>query len=390
MFVSAIIAAGGRGARLGAGEPKQLLAVGGIPMLQRTLDTFRGAACIDEIVVALPADLVADPPPYLRASGKTVQLVAGGARRQDSVAAAFARVSRTADLVVVHDAARPFASEALIERTVAAAREAGAAIAALPARDTVKQTAAGFIERTLPRDRIALAQTPQAFRRAVLEAALARAAQTDLEATDEAMLAEQAGYRVRLVAGEPGNIKITTADDLRTARIAAEDHRAPTTRVGTGYDLHRLADGRPFTLAGVALPSPVGPQGHSDGDVLCHALADALLGAAALGDIGRHFPDTDPQWRGAAGLDLLARVVARVRERGWSIVNVDAVVVLERPRLAPLVATICENLAATLGLDTVGVSVKSKTSEGLGPIGRGEAVACQAVVAITQVMSSEQ
>lgn len=384
MFVTAIIAAGGRGARLGGDTPKQLLAIGGKPMLQRTLETFLGAACVHEIVVALPADVAADPPSYLQASGKPVQVVAGGARRQDSVAAAFACVSPAADIVVVHDAARPFATEALIERTIEAARDTGAAIAVLPANDTVKEIAADLVERTIPRERIALAQTPQAFRRDVLEAALSGARELDRDATDEAMLAEQAGYDVRIVLGEPQNVKITTAADLKAARAASGQMERPTMQVGNGYDLHRLVEGRPFVLAGVTIPSPVGPEGHSDADVLCHAVTDAVLGAAALGDIGGHFPDTDERWRGAAGLDLLGRAVALVRTHGLAVGNVDAVVIVERPKLAPHVPAIRANLARVLDVDEAVVSVKGKTNEGLGEIGRGEAIACHAVATLAK------
>jgi len=390
MFVSAIIAAAGRGTRLGAGEPKQLLEIGGMPMLQRAVETFVRTACVNEIVVALPADLAHDPPQYLRDRSKPLHVVAGGIRRQDSVANAFERVSSAADVVVVHDAARPFASARLIELTVDAAFESGAAVAAVPAGDTVKEAALGgqarqdlIVERTLPRERIFLAQTPQAFRRDVLREALALARQSGIDVTDEAALAERAGHTVRLVAGEARNAKITTADDLRVARAMAggDGDRAPI-RIGTGYDLHRLVEGRPFVLAGVTIPSAKGPLGHSDADVLCHAIADAVLGAAAAGDIGRHFPDTDERWRGAAGLDLLARAVDLVRSRGALIVNVDAVVIAERPRLAPHIPAICSNLARTLGVDAAAVSVKGKTNEGLGEIGAGEAIACHAIALV--------
>jgi 2-C-methyl-D-erythritol 4-phosphate cytidylyltransferase/2-C-methyl-D-erythritol 2,4-cyclodiphosphate synthase len=387
MFVSAIIAAAGRGTRLGADGPKQLLDIGGTPMLQRAVDTFIRAARVDEIIVALPPELAVDPPPYLRDRSKPLYIVAGGVRRQDSVANAFERVSPAADVVIVHDAARPFATEQLINLTVEAAHESGAAIASLPVNDTVKEAAISrrpgqepIVERTLPRDRIFLAQTPQAFRRDVLRDAIVLARQSEIDATDESTLAERAGHTVRLVPGEARNVKITTADDLRAARTASRDEiDRPLIRIGTGYDLHRLVEGRPLILAGVTIPSARGPLGHSDADVLCHALTDAMLGAAALGDIGRHFPDTDERWRGAAGLDLLGRAVALVHDNGFAIVNVDAVVIAERPKLTPHLPAICANLAQSLDIDRASVSVKGKTNEGLGEIGRGEAIACHAV-----------
>jgi 2C-methyl-D-erythritol 2,4-cyclodiphosphate synthase len=237
--------------------------------------------------------------------------------------------------VLVHDAARPFASPALVSRVIEAAAETGAAIAAVAARDTVKEAAertdGGVMSgRTLPRDRIFLAQTPQAFRREWLADAIALGRQ-GVEATDEAALVEQGGRPVRLVEGEPGNIKITTPDDLRLARrwVERDGPAAGLLRVGTGYDLHRLAPGRPLVLGGVEIPHAAGLAGHSDADALSHAIIDAVLGAAAAGDIGRHFPDTDPQWAGASSLDLLRRAAGMVREAGFTIVNVDAVVVAE-------------------------------------------------------------
>jgi len=195
------------------------------------------------------------------------------------------------------------------------------------------------------------------------------------EATDEASLAERAGRPVAIVAGEDANVKITTADDLRTARARV----APGPRVGTGYDLHRLVDGRPLVLAGVRLTDDRGPLAHSDGDVLCHAIIDALLGAIGGGDIGRHFPNTDPRWKNASGLDLLARTVEMTRAGGHIVSNVDATIVLERPKVAPHVGRITSALAGVLGIDTDRVSVKAKTNEGVDAVGRGDAIAAHAV-----------
>ena len=249
---------------------------------------------------------------------RPLTIVAGGPRRQDSVANAFARVDPSAEIVLIHDAARPFVSAAVIDRTIEAAAVYGAAIAAVEASDTVKRVErhphGALIVETIARDEIFLAQTPQGFRRDVLAAAVALG-RSGVDATDEASLAERAGHPVHVVAGDSGNVKITTEEDLVAARRRAE----PTGRVGTGYDLHRLVDGRPLHVGGVTIPSNRGPAAHSDADVVCHAVTDAMLGAASLGDIGRHFPDTDPQWKGAASLDLLrraAQLVSRHRLRG--------------------------------------------------------------------------
>lgn len=379
MHVVAVIAAAGRGRRLGGGRPKQLLELGGRSLLQRSVDAFDRSPRVAEIVVAVPADLATSGALSL-AGTKPCRIVAGGARRQDSVANGFDAVDSRADIVVVHDAARPFVTEDLIARTIDAAAESGAAIAAVPARDTVKRAAADcrFVGETLPRETVYLAQTPQAFQREVLRAAIALG-RDGVEGTDEAVLAERAGHPVRLVEGDPRNIKITTPDDLTLARAFEGEPAGAAARIGAGYDLHRLAEGRPLVLAGVELPSDRGPVGHSDGDVVCHAVIDAILGAAAAGDIGQHFPDADPRWKGAPGLDLLSRAVDVVRQRGFSVDNVDVVVVLERPAVGPHAPEMRRRMAGVLGVGPERVSVKGKTNEGVDAVGRREAIAAHAV-----------
>jgi 2-C-methyl-D-erythritol 4-phosphate cytidylyltransferase/2-C-methyl-D-erythritol 2,4-cyclodiphosphate synthase len=382
MYVTAIIAAGGRGQRFGGEQPKQLLQIGGRPMLERSVSAFLGHPDVHEVIVALPQALVDDLPPYLHSSGKPMRIVAGGARRQDSVANAFRAADASSGVIVIHDAARPFASADLIARTIAAAVESGAAVAAVQARDTVKQTQGErqtWVEHTLARETIYLAQTPQAFRREVLRDALALTA----DATDEAALAEQAGHRVRIVEGEATNIKITTPDDLAIAETIARRGAPPRTgRAGVGYDLHRLVEGRPLILGGVTIPFDRGLIGHSDADAVCHAVTDAVLGAAAVGDIGRHFPDTDPQWRGASSIDLLRRAAEIVRESGFEVGNVDASVIAERPKLAPYIDAMRANIAGALGIPADRVSIKGKTNEGVGELGRGEAIAVHAIALI--------
>jgi 2-C-methyl-D-erythritol 4-phosphate cytidylyltransferase/2-C-methyl-D-erythritol 2,4-cyclodiphosphate synthase len=381
VFVSAIIAAGGRGLRFGGASPKQLLTLGGRPILARSVDAFVACEAISEIVVALPADLAAAPPPYLQQRSKPVTIVSGGDQRRASVANAFARVSDRAELVVIHDAARPLVTDDLIRRTVAAASETGAAIAAIRAHDTVKQTdSAGAITATLPRERIYLAQTPQAFRVSVLRDAL----RLDGDATDEAMLAEQAGHAVRVVDGDPRNLKITTPDDLTMAEYFTGAMHAPALRIGNGYDLHRLVAGRPLILGGVRVPFEKGLEAHSDGDVICHAVTDAVLGAAGAGDIGRHFPDTDLAWKNADSIELLRRASSIVGNAGFAIVNVDVVVIAQKPKLAPHVDAIRTNLAGALGCDASQVSVKGKTNEGVDSMGAGESIAVHAVALVSR------
>jgi 2-C-methyl-D-erythritol 4-phosphate cytidylyltransferase/2-C-methyl-D-erythritol 2,4-cyclodiphosphate synthase len=384
LHVTAIIAAGGRGARFGGALPKQLMPLAGRPILQRSLDAFAGHTRISDVIVAVPPELIADPPDYLRAAAKPLTLVEGGTRRQDSVARAFARVPAAAEIVVVHDAARPLVSDALIAQTVDAAAMDGAAIAALPATDTVKRVDdRGLIVGTIPRSEIFLAQTPQAFRAALLRDALARAEQRG-DATDEAALVERLGHPVRLVDGDPRNVKITTADDLALAERLLPSFAASLLRIGTGYDLHRLVEGRRLILGGVVIPFEKGLAGHSDADAVCHAVTDALLGAAAAGDIGRHFPDTDPRWKDADSLMLLARAVEMVGANGYAVVNVDVVVVAERPKLAPHVEVMRANLARVMGVAVTQVAIKGKTNEGVGSIGAGESIAVHAVALLSR------
>jgi 2-C-methyl-D-erythritol 4-phosphate cytidylyltransferase / 2-C-methyl-D-erythritol 2,4-cyclodiphosphate synthase len=389
MFVSAILAAGGRGTRMGEPVPKQLLMIGNRSILQRSFDTLEAHESISEIVVALPIELAAAPPPFLKSSRKRVYIVDGGATRHESVANAFARVTaEDADYVLIHDAARPFASPRLIDKVIEAARYSpgDSAIAALRSSDTVKEIAHGegalpVITRTLPRDSIYLAQTPQVFFHQFLAEAIKLGRQRG-DATDEATLVEAAGHPVIVVDGEPTNIKITTEQDLRVAE-ALVGHTGPIPRIGVGYDLHRLESGRKLILGGVEIPHETGLIGHSDADVLCHAVTDAILGAACQGDIGRHFPDTDPQWQGSNSIDLLKRAVDIVRGAGFAISNIDAVVIAERPKLSPHVDEMRRRLADAIGIDVSAISVKGRTNEKIGELGRNEAIAVHAVALVT-------
>lgn len=376
MHVSAIIAAGGRGLRFGGARPKQLLTLAGSPILQRSVDAFLDCERIADIVVALPLELLADPPDYLSSARKPIELVEGGDRRQDSVSRAFARVSTRADVVVIHDAARPLVTDELIRRTIQAAVDHGAAIAAIRQHDTVKRgDAAGVIIETLSRNEVYFAQTPQAFLSDVLRDALAVRG----DATDEAVLAEMAGHAVHLVEGDPRNIKITSRDDLALAEHLLGGQMTTALRIGNGYDLHRLVEGRPLLLGGVHVPFEKGLLGHSDADVVCHAVTDAILGAAGAGDIGRHFPDNDPAFKDAHSVDLLRAAAAIVHQAGYRVVNVDLVVIAQKPKLAPYADAIRASLAAALGCGPEQISIKGKTNEGVDSVGAGESIAVHAV-----------
>ena len=388
MHVAAIIAAGGRGVRLGADRPKQFLEIDGRSILDLSISALAASDRIHEIVVAVPRDhLDATTAAWAAGAGKPLQFVAGGARRQDSVGHAFARVSAGADIILIHDAARPFVTVDVIARAIDAATAYGAAIAAIAVRDTVKQAGAIAadgsrpITATIPRDSVFLAQTPQAFQRDVLARALEAGQRID--ATDEAMLVERLGLPVQIVEGDAGNIKVTTPRDLDLARSRVgplgRHFSAGQIRIGNGYDLHRLVEGRPLILAGVTIPFELGLDGHSDADIVCHAVTDAVLGATAIGDIGRLFPDTDPQWKGADSIALLRGAVTHVHAAGYRVSNIDVTVIAQKPKLLPYLTAMRENLAAALQVEVAAVSIKGKTNEGVDSMGRGEAMVCHAV-----------
>jgi 2-C-methyl-D-erythritol 4-phosphate cytidylyltransferase/2-C-methyl-D-erythritol 2,4-cyclodiphosphate synthase len=389
MAVSAIIAAAGRGLRLGAGRPKQFLDLGGRSILETSIAALAASSRIDDIVVALPADHLDAESKILKSAFKRpLTFVSGGARRQDSVANALAKTSAKSDVILIHDAARPFVTDAVIARTIDGAKSYGAAIAGIAAKDTIKQTGAAkpdgsrLIRGTIARDTVYLAQTPQAFRRDILARALTEGRAID--ATDEAMLVERLGLPVHVVQGDERNVKITTPEDLEKARLESgggEGGRGMI-RIGTGYDLHTLVAGRPLILAGVRIEHSAGLSGHSDADIVCHAVTDAILGAAAAGDIGRLFPDTDAKWKDADSIMLLKGAVEKVKGRGYHVSNVDVTVIAQQPKLLPYVEAMRGNLAAALEIDSSAVSVKAKTNEGVDSTGRGEAMACHAVALI--------
>jgi 2-C-methyl-D-erythritol 4-phosphate cytidylyltransferase/2-C-methyl-D-erythritol 2,4-cyclodiphosphate synthase len=277
-------------------------------------------------------------------------------------------------VLLVHDAARPFASPALVRAVALAASEAGAAVAALPVTDTVKRARDERAVETLDRRELWLAQTPQGFRVEVLRRALAAAGAAAGEATDEAQLVERLGEPVRLVPGEPGNLKITSGADVARARALTE---APFA-VGVGYDVHPFGAGRRLVLGGAEFEGD-GLLGHSDADICAHAVGDAILGAAGLGDLGRHFPDGDKRWKGVSSLLLLGEIARMAGEVGWRVGNCDVTLAARRPRVAPRAEEMRRNLAEALGVSPAQVNVKATTGEGLGFVGRGEGIAAHAV-----------
>ena len=381
--VAAVVVAAGQGLRAGGEIPKQFRRIAGETLLERALSVFAEASDVTFVQpVIRPNDV--DLVRRLTRGMNVLEPVAGGATRQASVRAGLeALVSCTPDIVLVHDAARPFASASLITRAIEAAEKTGAAIPALPVTDTVKRIDnAGTIEATLDRNSIRLVQTPQAFAFPVLFDAHRRAlAQGRDDFTDDAALAEWAGIKVSVFAGEPGNIKFTTPEDFARAE-AIQSAGLGDVRTGSGLDVHAFGPGDHVTLGGIRIPHVQALTGHSDADVALHALTDAILGALADGDIGAHFPPSDPQWRGASSDRFLTFAVERVRARGGRIAHLDLTIVCEAPRIGEHRDRMRANIANLAGIGIARVGVKATTSEKLGFTGRGEGIAAYATATI--------
>jgi len=371
------------------------VSLAGRPLASYALAALRACPGVDEIIlIVAPEDVDRARRSLLRPGvPQSERVVAGGDTRQASVRAGLAEVSAAFDLVLVHDAARPFLKPRLVHDCLQAASAHGAAVAALPATDTVKEaTPGGVVRATLDRSRLWLVQTPQAFRLPLLVEAHEAALREGLGGTDDASLVEQFGHPVHIVPGDPDNIKITRPEDVRRSeQILSQGRdsvsRDTATRSGIGYDAHTFAEDRPLILAGVRLRSRRGLLGHSDADVVCHAVCDALLGAIAAGDIGQHFPDSDPQYAGISSLSLLTRVAHIVRESGWEIGNVDAIVIAEEPRMAPHISDMRRALAEAMATQIENVNLKAKTTEGMGFTGRSEGIASHAVAVLRQTRS---
>ena len=381
--VAAVVVAAGQGLRAGGEIPKQFRRIAGETLLERALSAFAEAPDVTFVQPVIRPDDVALVRRLTRGMN-VLEPVAGGATRQASVRAGLeALVSCTPDIVLVHDAARPFASASLITRAIAAAEKTGAAIPALPVTDTVKRIdSAGTIEATLDRNSIRLVQTPQAFAFPVLFDAHRRAlAQGRDDFTDDAALAEWAGIKVNVFAGDPGNIKFTTPEDFARAE-AIQSAGLGDVRTGSGLDVHAFGPGDHVTLGGIRIPHAQALTGHSDADVALHALTDAILGALADGDIGAHFPPSDPQWRGASSDRFLTFAVERVRARGGRIAHLDLTIVCEAPRIGEHRDRMRANIANLAGIRIERVGVKATTSEKLGFTGRGEGIAAYATATI--------
>ena len=387
--VGLLVVAGGRGARLGADRPKQYLDCAGRPLIVHTLEALAASFPFLAINVVIHAD---DRALYAQAVGHLTADAAmaigppaiGGATRQQSVLAGLeALAAAEPDIVLIHDAARPFPSVDLVARAIRAAERHGAAAPGTPMSDTIKQVDAdGRVLATPPRSALRAVQTPQAFRFPLILAAHRRAAAAGVgDLTDDVAVAEWVGAPAYVFEGDPLNVKVTTMHDLGAveARLTASPGE---TRVGQGFDVHAFAPGDYVWLCGVRIAHSATLSGHSDADVGLHALADALYGALAEGDIGQHFPPSDPQWKGMASKVFLAHAAERVRARGGAIVHLDATLICEAPKIGPHREAMRARVAEIAGLDIGRVAVKATTSEKLGFTGRGEGIACLATATV--------
>ena len=393
--LTVIVAAAGAGKRLGLGKNKAFAEVGGLPLLVQCLRMINDTGMAHKTIVAVGADEVAMTEALLKDyheyfAGLQTAVVAGGAERTDSVKNALA-LAGSEGWIAVHDGARPFAGTEVFERTLQAAQQTGAAIAAVPVKNTIKVVDAdGFVVNTPQRSSLMAVQTPQIFKTQLLQRAYSDENLKGASVTDDASLVERLGVKVAVALGSYENIKITTPEDLLLAEKICADRgmtmmqglKMPQFRVGSGYDVHRLTQNRKLILCGVEVPYELGLDGHSDADVAVHALMDALLGAAALGDIGKHFPDTDDRFKGADSMKLLEHVLALLKERCWRANNADVTIIAQKPKLAGYIPAMRDNLAKAMGLEADAVNVKATTTEKLGFTGRGEGIAAEAAVSL--------
>ncbi len=384
-----VVVAAGRGSRAGEGLPKQYRTLAGEPIITHALRALHRAAPEAHILVTIHPDdqaLYGASVALLDASARAALLdpVPGGASRQASVRAGLEALTAEAPaLVLIHDCARPFASPGLIARALAAASATGAAVPGLPVTDTIKQIdALGRIEATPPRAQLRAVQTPQAFRYDLILNAHRLAASTgQTELTDDGAVAEWAGLAVHVFEGDAANMKVTNPEDFAAAEARLLG-QLQDIRTGQGFDVHAFTEGDQVWLGGVSIPHSKGLLGHSDADVLMHAVTDAIYGALADGDIGAHFPPSDPQWKGAASDIFLRHAVQRVRERGGMIAHVDGTVICEAPKVGPHRDAIRSKLAEIMGVDVSRVAVKATTSEQLGFTGRREGIAAMALATV--------
>ena len=378
----AVVVAAGRGVRMGAAVNKVLLPLCGEPVIRHAVRAFCEADKIDGVVVVASADETEQMRAALCGLEKVCAIVPGGSTRQESVKNGLDALPKEARIALVHDGARPLISRELIARCIRQTEDCGSAVVCTPVTDTVKVEKDGCVVRTLDRSQLRAVQTPQCFFAGELKAAYEAAARDGVSVTDDASVMEHAGHSVHLLESSEVNFKLTTPEDLRRAEdiIGERKFMQRLPRTGFGYDVHKLVSGRRLILCGKEIPWEKGLDGHSDADVAVHALLDALLGAACLGDIGRLYPDNDPAFEGADSMKLLADVLRRVKDAGYAVVHADVTIVAQKPKLMPYMDEMRRNLENAMA--GAQVNVKATTTERLGFEGRGEGISAQAVATI--------
>lgn len=378
----AVVVAAGRGVRMGAAVNKVLLPLCGEPVIRHAVRAFCEADEIDGVVVVASADETEQMRAALCGLEKVCAIVPGGSTRQESVKNGLDALPKEARIALVHDGARPLISRELIARCIRQTEDCGSAVVCTPVTDTVKVEKDGCVVRTLDRSQLRAVQTPQCFFAGELKAAYGAAARDGVSVTDDASVMEHAGHSVHLLESSEVNFKLTTPEDLRRAEdiIGERKFMQRLPRTGFGYDVHKLVSGRRLILCGKEIPWEKGLDGHSDADVAVHALMDALLGAACLGDIGRLYPDNDPAFEGADSMKLLADVLRRVKDAGYAVVHADVTIVAQKPKLMPYMDEMRRNLEDAM--PGAQVNVKATTTERLGFEGRGEGISAQAVATI--------
>ena len=377
--VTVIVVAAGRGSRFGGDLPKQFLKIGEKTVLERAIEPFQDHPAVDGIIVVASEEYLEHCRRLCSRFDKTEAVVCGGEQRQDSV---FACLERVEDgLVMVHDGARPSVTQDVIDRVIDGAYNHGASVPCVPVKDTIRQMkdSGGLLSANLDRSSLFCVQTPQGFHTQILKRAYEKAKTDGFVGTDDAGLVERLGEPVSITEGDYANIKITTREDLSEQTAGRRNLNKMDMRIGSGYDVHQLTEGRKLILGGVDIPYEKGLLGHSDADVLLPALMDALLGAAALGDIGKHFPDTDERYKGISSIKLLEHVKLLISDSGYSVGNADITVVAQKPKIASYIPAMRKNIAETLGIEIERVNVKGTTTEKLGFVGRCEGIACEAV-----------
>ena len=375
---SVVIAAAGSSARM-AGDDKLFALINGVPVLAHTLRAFQNCALVDEIIVVTRQEMIERVTEMCRTYGivKAGSVIPGGETRFDSVSRGVFAVSKKSRLIAIHDGARPCISGGVIERTISSAAKYSAAAPAVPVWSTVKSVSKGVVTETINRENLVEIQTPQVFDSDLIKAALTKAVSVGELLTDDCMAVEMLGVPVHITEGSRSNIKLTEPGDIL---IAAAILGGKDMRVGYGYDAHRLKIGRKCVLCGVEIESELGPDGHSDADVPLHALMDALLGAAALGDIGSFFPDTDERWHMANSVELLKKINAVIGDHGYRLGNADITIVLESPRVSAHISRMRTVVAEALGTDVSNISIKATTEEKMGFTGEGTGISSSAVV----------